>query len=39
LNAVANLEELPFRDGSFDRVLSIVVLEHTPRPARVLEEC
>src|SRR5262245_49903045 len=31
LDVVARLEELPFSDGSFDRVLSIVVLEHTPQ--------
>jgi SAM-dependent methyltransferase len=38
LDAVGRLEELPFPDGSFDHVLSIVVLEHTPQPARVVEE-
>jgi len=38
LDAVARLEELPFVDGAFDAVLSIVVLEHTPEPLRVLEE-
>ena len=38
LDAIATLEQLPFSDSSFDRVLSIVVLEHTPQPGRVLEE-
>jgi SAM-dependent methyltransferase len=38
LDAVGRLEQLPFKDGSFDRVLSIVVLEHTPEPGRVMHE-
>ena len=38
LDAVGRLEELPFPDSSFDRVISIVVLEHTPEPARVIAE-
>jgi SAM-dependent methyltransferase len=38
LDAVADLEQLPFRDGSFQAAVNIVVLEHTRRPARVLEE-
>jgi SAM-dependent methyltransferase len=38
LDAVAQLEDLPFPNSSFDHVLSIVVLEHTPRPGRVIEE-
>ena len=38
LDALARLEELPFPSGSFDHVLSVVVLEHTPKPARVIEE-
>jgi SAM-dependent methyltransferase len=29
---------LPFRDGSFDTVLSVQVLEHTPRPAELMAE-
>ena len=29
---------LPFRDGSFDTVLSVQVLEHTPRPAALVAE-
>ena len=29
---------LPFRDGSFDTVLSVQVLEHTPRPAALMAE-
>ena len=38
LDVIARLEDLPFPNASFDHVLSIVVLEHTPRPARVIEE-
>jgi SAM-dependent methyltransferase len=38
LDVVGRLEELPFPNGYFDHVLSIVVLEHTPQPIRVLEE-
>jgi SAM-dependent methyltransferase len=38
LDVIGRLEELPFPNGSFDHVLSIVVLEHTPQPARVIEE-
>ena len=38
LDLVGRLEALPFPDASFDHVLSIVVLEHTPEPGRVLEE-
>ena len=38
LDVVGRLEELPFPNASFDHVLSIVVLEHTPQPARVIEE-
>jgi SAM-dependent methyltransferase len=38
LDAVARLEELPFRDASFDRVIAIVVLEHTPEPGRAIQE-
>ena len=38
LDAFGRLEELPFRDASFDRVLCIVALEHTPDPARALSE-
>jgi SAM-dependent methyltransferase len=29
---------LPFRDGSFDTVLSVQVLEHTPRPGVLMAE-
>jgi len=39
LDVIARLEELPFADRSFERVLSIVVLEHTPEPAKVIQEC
>jgi SAM-dependent methyltransferase len=38
LDVVGKLEELPFPDLSFDHVLSIVVLEHTPQPGRVIQE-
>jgi SAM-dependent methyltransferase len=38
LDVIARLEQLPFQDASFDRILSIVVLEHTPEPATVIEE-
>jgi len=38
LDAVGRLEELPFRNSSFDRAISIVVLEHTPEPGRVIAE-
>src|SRR5215470_15578986 len=38
LDVVGRLEELPFPNASFDHVLSIVVLEHTPQPNRVIEE-
>jgi SAM-dependent methyltransferase len=38
LDVVGRLEMLPVSDGSCDRVLSIVVLEHTSEPQAVLEE-
>ncbi|MBI4472240.1 MAG: class I SAM-dependent methyltransferase [Acidobacteria bacterium] len=38
LDLIGRLEELPFPDTSFDHVLSIVVLEHTPQPAKVIQE-
>ncbi len=38
LDVIGRLEALPFPDASFDHVLSIVVLEHTPQPGRVIEE-
>ena len=38
LDVLGKLEELPFPDASFDHVMSIVVLEHTPQPGRVIEE-
>jgi SAM-dependent methyltransferase len=38
LDVIGKLEALPFSNASFDRVLSIVVLEHTPEPALVIQE-
>jgi SAM-dependent methyltransferase len=38
LDVIARLEQLPLAERSFDRVMSIVVLEHTAEPARVLGE-
>jgi SAM-dependent methyltransferase len=38
LDVIGRLEALPFANASFDHVLSIVVLEHTPQPARAIEE-
>ncbi|HYM09883.1 MAG TPA: class I SAM-dependent methyltransferase [Bryobacterales bacterium] len=38
LDAVADLERLPFRDAAFAAAVNIVVLEHTKDPARVLAE-
>jgi 2-polyprenyl-3-methyl-5-hydroxy-6-metoxy-1,4-benzoquinol methylase/uncharacterized protein YbaR (Trm112 family) len=34
----ASLFDLPFRSGTFDRVFSLGVLQHTPDPARVISE-
>lgn len=38
LDLIGRLESLPVADGACDRVLSIVVLEHTAEPQRVLDE-
>jgi SAM-dependent methyltransferase len=38
LDVVGRLEDLPFANATFDHVISIVVLEHTPEPARVIAE-
>ncbi len=38
IDVLANTEELPFVPGSFDGVLSIAVLEHSPRPRKVVHE-
>ena len=38
LDAVADLEALPFRTAAFDAVLNVVTLEHVREPARVLAE-
>jgi SAM-dependent methyltransferase len=35
---VADMRELPFRDGSFPSVLSVQSLEHVPDPDRVVDE-
>ena len=37
-DVVYNGGTLPFRDGSFDTVLSVQVLEHTPHPAALMAE-
>jgi SAM-dependent methyltransferase len=38
LDAIADLTQLPFRDGAFDACLNIVTLEHVREPAYVLAE-
>lgn len=38
LDVCADLGSLPFRDGSLDRIVCMVVLEHTPHPRQVLTE-
>lgn len=38
IDAVADLEQLPFRDGCFQGAVNVVVLEHTKRPGQVLKE-
>lgn len=38
LDAVADLNALPFRSGAFDAAIHIVTLEHLPDPARALTE-
>lgn len=38
LDALADLEQLPFRDGCFDAALNIVTLEHLRRPQEALRE-
>lgn len=38
LDVIGRLEQMPFPDASFERVLSIVVLEHTPEPAVAIGE-
>lgn len=38
LDALADLTRLPFRDGTFDGMVNIVVLEHTRQPDRVVTE-
>jgi SAM-dependent methyltransferase len=38
LDVIGRLEQLPFLAATFDVVLSIVVLEHTPEPQRAIEE-
>ena len=35
---IGRLEALPLSGGCCDRVLSVVVLEHTPEPGQVIEE-
>ena len=36
---VADARQLPFRDGSLDRISADSVIEHVPHPHRVLAEC
>jgi len=38
IDVLARAEELPFKPGIFDAVLSVAVLEHTPYPRRMLRE-
>lgn len=38
LDVIGKLEELPFANAIFDRVICIVTLEHTPEPTRVMNE-
>jgi SAM-dependent methyltransferase len=38
LDALADLGRLPFRSGTFDAALNVVVLEHTREPAQVVAE-
>jgi Methylase involved in ubiquinone/menaquinone biosynthesis len=38
LDAVANLEALPFRGSVFDACINIVTLEHVPEPSAVVNE-
>ncbi len=38
IEALSDLEALPFRNGSFDGAINIVTLEHVRRPDRVLGE-
>lgn len=38
VDVIANAEQLPFRDNSFQGVLCEVVLEHVARPERVIAE-
>lgn len=38
VDVAADLEALPFADGTFDAALNIVVLEHTRNPQQVLRE-
>ena len=38
LDALADLEQLPFRGASFDAALNVVTLEHLKRPQKALRE-
>jgi SAM-dependent methyltransferase len=38
VDVIGRLEQMPFSDQTFERVLSIVVLEHTPEPAIAIGE-
>lgn len=39
VSVIADIEELPFQDGSLDAVFSIAALEHTREPRHVVKEC
>src|SRR4051812_300157 len=38
IDVVADIEQLPFADGSFDTLYCTQVLEHIPRPWKAAEE-
>jgi SAM-dependent methyltransferase len=38
LDVIGNIEQIPFADGAFQAVISVVVLEHTREPRQVVAE-
>ncbi len=38
IDVISEASNLPFRSGSFDAVLNMVVMEHVPDPIRVIQE-